>query len=95
MRDVDIYIINDEAPRLDSEAVTGAFAALRGVLPEDESNYLRIEQPSVDTIAFADYETSDFVLAERSSGTVIDLEAPEPAEPSWAPGIDLLYELAS
>jgi hypothetical protein len=95
IRNVGIYLINDAAPRLDSEAVIGAFAALRGVMPDDESNYLRIEQPSADTIAFADYETRDFVLAERSSGTIIDLEAPEPAEPSWAPGIDLLYELAS
>jgi len=65
------------------------------MLPDDEHDYIRIEHPSSNVVAFADYATDTYVYADKNSDTIDELERPEPAAQSWRPGVDDLYELAS
>jgi hypothetical protein len=89
-----IFVIDDALLRLEEEPCRRAVAALRAALPTDENAYLRIEQQSVDTIAFADYASGDWVFANRTTGQVIEGECPTPDVLPWESGLNGLFDLA-
>ena len=76
------------------ERVSSAFSRLRAVLPDKEADYIRIEMPDAGALAFADYEVEDFVLVDRRSDDIVDLDRPEPTSFTWADGIERLDDLA-
>lgn len=93
-QNVAAYVIEDPDVALSPETARAAMRELRSVLHEPVNDYIRIEQPSTNVVAFGDYALDDYVYADRKSDEIDDLERPEPVDPSWRHGIHDLLQLA-
>ena len=93
-QNVTAYVIEDSNASLPPEAATEVMRELRSLLHEPDSDYIRIEHPAANVVAFADYITGDYVYADRNSDDIEELDRPDPTDPSWRQGLDDLHQLA-
>lgn len=91
---VTAFVIQDASAILTKGAAERLMRELRALLPESQGDYIRIEHPSANVVAFADYTTNNYVYADKNSDDIEDLERPEPTDPSWRHGLNDLHRLA-
>lgn len=90
---VDLYVINDDGAQLTPASAAAALSALAGLRPD--ASYFRLTHPASKTVAFADFETDDFLWANQASGAIEDLELPHQEEARWERALEGLRSLAA
>jgi hypothetical protein len=88
------FIVDDPTARLEPATVGETLGFLRELVDEDHQDYIRVELPAANVIAFADFTTNTFIYADRSTDEVVELERPAAWAHPWQPAADALMQLA-
>lgn len=88
------FIVDDPGARLEAGSASDTLGALRGLLDEEHQDYIRVELPAANVVAFADFTTGTYVYADRNTSDFVDLDPPSAPPPPWQPGVDALIQLA-
>lgn len=90
---VDIYVVNDPAVTLTPTTAASVLSELARL--RTDVSYLRLTHPPSETVAFADFDTGNFVWADRRSGAIEDIVLDGDDEAPWEAGIGILRGLAA
>lgn len=87
-----IHAIEDLDTPLTPESAVHSFSTLAALNPEVD--YIRLEDRSNNVIAFADYERSIFIYANRSTREYESLDSPAIETPLWRTSLARLHTMA-
>ena len=75
----------------------GSAAAVLSVLSrlQTDASYLRLTHPVSETVAFADFDTGDFVWADQRSGEIRDIALDADEVAPWEAALEALRGLAA
>ena len=88
------FIVDDPGARLEPGSASDTLGALRELIDEEHQDYIRVELPAANVVAFADFTTGTYVYADRNTDDIVDLDPPSAPPPPWQPGVDALIQLA-
>ena len=93
-QNVQSFVVDDPGARLEPGSASDTLGALRELLDADHQDYIRVELPAANVVAFADFTTGTYVYADRNTDDVIDLDPPAAPAPPWQSAVEALVQLA-
>jgi type I restriction enzyme S subunit len=94
LQNVQSFIVDDPVARLEPGSASDTLGALRELLDEDHQDYIRVELPAANIVAFADFTTGTYVYADRNTDDEINLDPPAAPAPPWQSAVEALVQLA-